>query len=112
MLDRVEFAVGGAREAERIRPAGRASLVVMDPRIASAAASVVWIPLVAKAGLAKPGPARPGPARPGPARPGPARPGPARRGATTWCRRSAFAVGQSVTGALMRPEAFFWWMTA
>src|SRR6185295_10060330 len=39
-LERVEFADGGKREAERIFPAGRDSPVVMDPRIASAAPSV------------------------------------------------------------------------
>ena len=39
-LERVGFAEAGAMEAERIYPAGRESPVVMDPRIASAAASV------------------------------------------------------------------------
>ena len=39
-LDRVEFAEGGQREAERMYPAGRESPVVMDPRIASASPSV------------------------------------------------------------------------
>jgi uncharacterized protein (DUF433 family) len=39
-LDRVEFAEGGQREAERIYPDGRTSPVVMDPRVASASPSV------------------------------------------------------------------------
>jgi uncharacterized protein (DUF433 family) len=39
-LERVEFAEGGDQEAQRMYPAGRESPVVIDPRVASAAASV------------------------------------------------------------------------
>lgn len=39
-LARVDFADAGEREAQRIHPAGRNSPVVIDPRVASGAASV------------------------------------------------------------------------
>jgi uncharacterized protein (DUF433 family) len=39
-LERVDFSTEGAREAERIHPAGRTSPVVMDPRIKSGTTTV------------------------------------------------------------------------
>jgi uncharacterized protein (DUF433 family) len=54
-LERVEFAEGGQREAERIFPAGRESPVVMDPLVASAAASVHGIRTEALAEMANGG---------------------------------------------------------
>jgi uncharacterized protein (DUF433 family) len=39
-LDRVDFAEGGDQAAERIRPAGKNSPVVIDPRVASGASTV------------------------------------------------------------------------
>lgn len=42
-LERVDFADAGVREAVRLRPVGRESPVVMDPRIASGAATVAGV---------------------------------------------------------------------